>query len=124
MGNMYYSSLIKCLSLLACANAQLLDILAVDEIVSSAMRPFEQYTSFNAPTEIAKLIAAVETYTPQVEDAVVAEAAADTAYWLADIAHQGIAAFNSNPSGYKVFRNVKDYGAKGEYSTAIGIEKY
>lgn len=37
----------------------------------------------------------------------------DTSYWLADIKHQGVAAFNPNPSGYKVFRNVKDYGAKG-----------
>lgn len=48
---------------------------------------------------------------------VVANAAAaaedDPAYWLANIAHKGVAAFNSNPSGYTVFRNVKDYGAKG-----------
>jgi len=36
-------------------------------------------------------------------------------YWMEDIQHQGLAAFNSNPSGYTVFRNVKDYGAKGEY---------
>lgn len=37
----------------------------------------------------------------------------DASYWLADIKHQGIAAFNSNPSNYTVFRNVKDYGAVG-----------
>ena len=36
-------------------------------------------------------------------------------YWLADITHQGIAAFNPNPS-YQVFRNVKDFGAKGEWN--------
>ncbi|TKX24381.1 hypothetical protein C1H76_3487 [Elsinoe australis] len=35
-------------------------------------------------------------------------------YWLADIKKQGIAAFNPNPSQYKVFRNVKDFGAKGD----------
>jgi glucan 1,3-beta-glucosidase len=35
-------------------------------------------------------------------------------YWLENIKHQGIASFNSNPSGYTVFRNVKDYGAKGD----------
>ncbi|KAA8646710.1 uncharacterized protein ATNIH1004_005385 [Aspergillus tanneri] len=35
-------------------------------------------------------------------------------YWLADITHQGVAAFNANQSGYKVFRNVQDYGAKGD----------
>lgn len=34
-------------------------------------------------------------------------------YWLADIKHQGIAAFNPDPT-YKVFRNVKDFGATGE----------
>lgn len=39
-------------------------------------------------------------------------AEADAPYWLESIAHQGVAAFNPNLS-YKVFRNVKDYGAKG-----------
>lgn len=34
-------------------------------------------------------------------------------YWLADIKHQGVAAFNPN-AGYQVFRNVKDFGAKGK----------
>jgi hypothetical protein len=33
-------------------------------------------------------------------------------YWLENIRHQGIAAFNPDAS-YKVFRNVKDYGAVG-----------
>ncbi|KAI1172087.1 glycoside hydrolase family 55 protein [Nemania sp. FL0916] len=37
------------------------------------------------------------------------------AYWLGDIQHQGVAPFAG--SGYKVFRNVKDYGAKGDGST-------
>ncbi|KAL0580418.1 hypothetical protein V5O48_001571 [Marasmius crinis-equi] len=41
-------------------------------------------------------------------------AAAGDPYWLQNIKHQGIAAFNSNPSGYQVFRNVKDFGAKGD----------
>ena len=40
---------------------------------------------------------------------------ADASYWLAEVQKQGIAAFNKNPQGYKVFRNVKDYGAKGEF---------
>jgi glucan 1,3-beta-glucosidase len=35
-------------------------------------------------------------------------------YWLADVKHQGIAAFNPSPDTYTVFRNVKDYGAKGD----------
>jgi hypothetical protein len=32
---------------------------------------------------------------------------------MEEIQHQGIAAFNPNTS-YQVFRNVKDYGAKGD----------
>ncbi|KAI1827017.1 glycoside hydrolase family 55 protein [Xylaria intraflava] len=37
------------------------------------------------------------------------------AYWLGDVQHQGVAPFAGD--GYKVFRNVKDYGAKGDGST-------
>ncbi|KAI8950332.1 pectate lyase superfamily protein-domain-containing protein [Xylaria longipes] len=37
------------------------------------------------------------------------------AYWLEDVQHQGVASFAGD--GYKVFRNVKDYGAKGDGST-------
>lgn len=35
-------------------------------------------------------------------------------YWIANIQRQGVAAFNPTPSTYKVFRNVKDFGAKGQ----------
>jgi glucan 1,3-beta-glucosidase len=42
--------------------------------------------------------------------------AAGSSWWLEQIEKQGMAAFNNNPAGYKVFRNVKDYGAKGEFS--------
>ncbi|KAF2826412.1 exo-beta-1,3-glucanase-like protein [Ophiobolus disseminans] len=38
-------------------------------------------------------------------------------YWLENIKHQGIASFNPNPKAYKVYRNVKDYGAKGDGRT-------
>ncbi|TGO37711.1 hypothetical protein BHYA_0090g00010 [Botrytis hyacinthi] len=37
-------------------------------------------------------------------------------YWLEDIKHQGIAAFNPNPPEFHVFRNFKDFGAKGDGS--------
>lgn len=36
-------------------------------------------------------------------------------YWYENIAHQGISAFG--PSGYVVYRNVKDYGAKGSFQS-------
>ncbi|THV07925.1 exo-beta-1,3-glucanase [Dendrothele bispora CBS 962.96] len=41
-------------------------------------------------------------------------AAPSDPFWMQNIKHQGIAAFNSNPSGYQVFRNVKDFGARGD----------
>ena len=46
-------------------------------------------------------------------------------YWMGQITHQGRAAFNANPSTYQVFRNVKDYGAKGDGVTddAAAINK-
>lgn len=34
-------------------------------------------------------------------------------YWLQNIKHQGTSAFNSDKS-YQVFRNVRDFGAKGD----------
>ncbi|CAO3667062.1 unnamed protein product [Umbelopsis vinacea] len=34
--------------------------------------------------------------------------------WIQGITHNGLASFNSNPSSYKVYRNVKDFGAKGD----------
>ena len=34
-------------------------------------------------------------------------------FWMETIKHQGTAAFKPNSSSYKVFRNVKDFGAKG-----------
>jgi glucan 1,3-beta-glucosidase len=41
-------------------------------------------------------------------------------YWYENIAHQGISAFG--PSGYQVYRNVKDFGAKGTLEGFQGIE--
>jgi glucan 1,3-beta-glucosidase len=46
-----------------------------------------------------------------------ASATASCDYWLEDIKSQGIAPFNSDSADYVVFRNVKDYGAKGDGKT-------
>jgi polygalacturonase len=35
-------------------------------------------------------------------------------YWLENIQHQGLASFNPNPDNYTIFRNVKDFGARGD----------
>jgi hypothetical protein len=36
-------------------------------------------------------------------------------YFLEEIKHQGLAPYNADGPLYKVFRNVKDFGAKGTY---------
>lgn len=48
----------------------------------------------------------------QDTSALVARDAAD--YWVAGVKHQGIVAFG-NGTEYQVFRNVKDFGAKGMF---------
>lgn len=40
-------------------------------------------------------------------------AAANSSWWLANIERQGVVAYGAAPD-YKIFRNVKDYGAKGD----------
>jgi glucan 1,3-beta-glucosidase len=40
-------------------------------------------------------------------------------YWYENIAHQGIAPFA--PSGYQVYRNVKNFGAVGMLNVLAGI---
>ncbi|KAJ1306408.1 hypothetical protein OPQ81_007413 [Rhizoctonia solani] len=39
------------------------------------------------------------------------------AYWLETIKRRGSAPYSDDPAGYKVYRNVKDYGAKGDGKT-------
>ena len=41
---------------------------------------------------------------------------AASSYWVANIKRQGTVPFSSN-SNYEVFRNVKDFGAKGEFGS-------
>ncbi|KAF8184872.1 exo-beta-1,3-glucanase [Mycena galopus ATCC 62051] len=41
-------------------------------------------------------------------------AASTDPFWMQNIKHQGISAFNPNPSTYQVFRNVKNFGAVGD----------
>ena len=47
---------------------------------------------------------------------------ASASFWLEDIKHLGVAAFQDSP--YQVFRNVKDFGAKGLHSRLPVMEKY
>ena len=80
-----------------------LDIPAVDAAVDSALTKFSEYLVYHGPNP--KVPTSGTSGHP--------EQVADPAYWLADIAHQGISAFNADKT-YQVFRNVKDFGAKGK----------
>lgn len=42
-----------------------------------------------------------------------AAAAVKADFWMNEVEHQGLASFNPDKS-YQVFRNVKDFGAKGD----------
>lgn len=41
-------------------------------------------------------------------------AKASEQFWVEGVNHNGQVTYNPSPSSYKVFRNVKDYGAVGE----------
>lgn len=49
---------------------------------------------------------------PTPEPATTSSGAA-TSYWLASIARQGTVAYGS--SSFQIYRNVKDFGAKGQF---------
>jgi hypothetical protein len=81
----------------------------VSSVVSSITASFAAAVLYAGPTGSTSSTSktAAPAATPQ------AAAVGATPYWLELIKHQGISAFNSNPSSYQVFRNVKDFGAKG-----------
>ncbi|GAB7360253.1 hypothetical protein MBLNU230_g8013t1 [Neophaeotheca triangularis] len=82
------------------------DIPEVRYQVHSMLNRFDEYTDYNGPAKTAS----VKPYPTER----IITAQGDCSYWLENVKHQGVAAFNSNPSTYQVFRNVKDFGAKGD----------
>jgi len=64
--------------------------------------------------KLLSIIACLWAVGTQAVPAEVERRAAADGYWLNDLSGRGIAPFNPNPAGYKVFRNVKDYGARGD----------
>lgn len=86
---------VSCLSFALSVASVHIDIPEVDSVVANVLRKFENYVDFHG--NHSKTSTVVERQS--------------TAYWYETIAHQGISAFG--PSGYQVYRNVKDFGAKG-----------
>lgn len=58
---------------------------------------------------------AITEASPNLSNRQSALAAYPDGYWLNDLSGKGKAAFNANPGTYKVFRNVREYGAKGKW---------
>jgi hypothetical protein len=94
---------------LALSPAVELEIPAVSSAVSSQLSKFSAYVQYAGPTGVPAPAAASPSATASNAQS---KRAAGQPYWMEQIAHQGYASFNPN-SEYKVFRNVKDYGAKG-----------
>jgi glucan 1,3-beta-glucosidase len=81
---------------------------AVAAIVSKVKEKYSPYIKYNGTAMAAPVIPANDT-----EATILPR---QSAYWYEEIAHQGISAFG--PSGYVVYRNVKDYGATGTFETS------
>ncbi|KAK5118314.1 hypothetical protein LTR62_002827 [Meristemomyces frigidus] len=84
------------------------DIPEIESFVASQLSRFSQWTHYPGPSPTFWSHPSPSPTKPVVSPTSTCD------YWLADIKHQGIAAFNPNPSTYQVFRNVKDFGAKGD----------
>ena len=110
--------LLTILAALPLALGEELVIPQVEAAVAQQLAAYKAYTAYtDGPTGTLKQEAA--QMTPRVkafavnQNARVAQAAAVNApYWYEQIQHQGKSAFNTDTS-YKVYRNVKDYGAVG-----------
>jgi len=79
----------------------------VESVVSSATSAFAPAVQYAGPTGTAASVLATSSTIK------VAATVTPASYWLEGIKHQGVAAFNPSPATYQIFRNVKDFGAKG-----------
>ncbi|KAI9727316.1 MAG: hypothetical protein M1828_006935 [Chrysothrix sp. TS-e1954] len=99
-----HTVILQCLAQYTC-----IEIPEVNEYVSSMQDQFGRWTGYRGPTKAHHHHHQIHhTHHPKPS-----EAPASCSYWLDEIKHQGVAAFN-NDSSYTVYRNVKDFGAKGD----------
>ncbi|KAI6082984.1 glycoside hydrolase family 55 protein [Hypoxylon rubiginosum] len=91
----------------------------VQNAVSAQLAQFSGYTGdySSITADDALPVSLSSEHESRSPDATLEERATSTTYWYETIAHQGISAFNANKATYKVYRNVKDYGAKGDGTT-------
>ena len=117
---MFSVPILTCLLLAAGAASQhlALDIPEVDAVVQDTLNKYSNYTHYKGANSTSNVTVASGNLTrPAFQNLV---AVSDPTYWLADVTHQGISAFNTDKS-YQVFRNVKDFGAKGTLPVPWGL---
>lgn len=98
------SVLVALLPIVSIAQARQFPISQVDTIVDGVRQDSSKY--------IHHLASPGSSNVTTKKHADFSTAAADQPYWYEGIAHQGISAFGA--PGYQVYRNVKDFGARGE----------
>jgi glucan 1,3-beta-glucosidase len=102
--NMRLPSLIVCLWAVGIQGVSLCSLTPCVSRGSSGLR---------MPARVARQASTNDTEPTANLNSAQALAAFPDGYWLNDLSGNGRAAFNDN-GAYKVFRNVKEYGAKGE----------
>ncbi|CAM1501452.1 Fc.00g034360.m01.CDS01 [Cosmosporella sp. VM-42] len=90
----------------------LVDIPSVDQVVQYSLNKFAKYVSYKGPGKHEASPAVSKGTIDTRDEPEELGKRQSTAYWLEQIQHQGKSAYG--PSGYQVFRNVKDFGAKGD----------
>ncbi|KAI8963483.1 glycoside hydrolase family 55 protein [Daldinia sp. FL1419] len=85
----------------------------VQSAVSAQLAEFSEYAGEYG----SAIVNDVSSASSGSEETKIEERATTSTYWYETIAHQGISAFSTNRATYKVYRNVKDYGAKGDGKT-------
>ncbi|KAH6677590.1 pectate lyase superfamily protein-domain-containing protein [Halenospora varia] len=88
----------------------------VESVVESILAEYSATVNYagNPNFAASKVVSNITRPFPLVKGQNTTGGVEDSPYWLAQIKHQGISAFNSDPETYRVFRNVKDFGAKGD----------
>ncbi|KAA8567338.1 hypothetical protein EYC84_010368 [Monilinia fructicola] len=92
------------LSLVLQSSCVQLKIPQVDKVVTKVLNKFAPYVHNKGNNPNVTVIPAKDDMAKIIPRA--------TPYWYEQISHQGKSAWG--PSGYSVYRNVKDYGAKGD----------
>ena len=82
----------------------------VDQMVAE----FQKYVNFKGPDHDVE-------YKPEKEKEK-PESAVISGFWMEQIRHQGKAPFNPQAGSYRVFRNVKDFGAMGKHRMALASQ--